>query len=62
MVGFAAGGAFLSLAYWDMPYYLMVIGVATGMLVRARSGQGVAQTAPGGTAAPSSWQTGSKRA
>lgn len=35
LIGFAAGGAFLSLAYWDMPYYLMVIVVATQMLVRA---------------------------
>lgn len=35
LVGFAAGGAFLSLAYWDMPYYIMVIVVSTGMLVRA---------------------------
>lgn len=34
LVGFAAGGAFLSLAYWDMPYYVMVLVVATGMLVR----------------------------
>jgi probable O-glycosylation ligase (exosortase A-associated) len=29
IVGFAVGGAFLSLAYWDMPYYLMVILLAT---------------------------------
>lgn len=35
MVGFACGGAFLSLAYWDMPYYLMVVVVATGLLVKA---------------------------
>ncbi len=27
LVGFAVGGAFLSLAYWDMPFYLMVIVV-----------------------------------
>jgi probable O-glycosylation ligase (exosortase A-associated) len=26
-VGFAVGGAFLSLAYWDMPYYLLVVVV-----------------------------------
>jgi putative inorganic carbon (HCO3(-)) transporter len=62
MLGFAVGGAFLSLAYWDMPYYLMVIVVATGLLVRARSGQTAAQPAPGGTAAPGAWQTGTKRA
>jgi putative inorganic carbon (hco3(-)) transporter len=29
IVGFAAGGAFLSLAYWDMPYYIMTALVAT---------------------------------
>jgi len=25
MVGFAVGGAFLSIAYWDLPYYLIVL-------------------------------------
>ena len=34
LVGFAVGGAFLSLAYWDMPYYLMVVLVATELWVR----------------------------
>ncbi|MEZ5626976.1 MAG: putative O-glycosylation ligase, exosortase A system-associated [Rhodocyclaceae bacterium] len=29
LVGFAVGGAFLSLAYWDMPYYIMIILLAT---------------------------------
>lgn len=29
LVGFAVGGAFLSLAYWDMPYYVMIILLAT---------------------------------
>jgi len=42
MVGFAVGGAFLSLAYWDMPYYLMVLIVVTGMLVRAADANKVA--------------------
>jgi hypothetical protein len=32
-VGFAAGGAFLSLLYWDVPYYLMTAIVATRILV-----------------------------
>jgi probable O-glycosylation ligase (exosortase A-associated) len=27
LLGFAVGGAFLSLAYWDMPFYLMVVVV-----------------------------------
>lgn len=49
MVGFAAGGAFLSLAYWDMPYYVMVLVVATGMLVRTQLG---AQARPTGPDAP----------
>lgn len=33
-VGFAVGGAFLSLAYWDMPYYLMVLVVAINAYVK----------------------------
>lgn len=61
MVGFAVGGAFLSLAYWDMPYYLMVIVVTTGLLVRAR-GQS-AQPSPTATPAvvqrPAALQPGS---
>ncbi|MCB1998690.1 MAG: putative O-glycosylation ligase, exosortase A system-associated [Rhodoferax sp.] len=39
MVGYAVGGAFLSLAYWDMPYYLMVLVVVTRMLVRRQIDQ-----------------------
>ena len=35
MVGFAVGGAFLSLLYYDVPYYLMAAVVATGSLVEA---------------------------
>ena len=27
LLGFAVGGAFLSLAYWDMPFYLLVVVV-----------------------------------
>lgn len=34
IVGFAVGGAFLSLAYWDMPYYIPVILLAVERLVR----------------------------
>ncbi len=33
LVGFAIGGAFLSLLYFDVPYYLMVAMVATRILV-----------------------------
>ena len=34
LVGFMVGGAFLSLAYFDVPYYIMVIMVATRLLVQ----------------------------
>ncbi|SFB74714.1 putative O-glycosylation ligase, exosortase A system-associated [Massilia yuzhufengensis] len=33
MVGFSVGGAFLSLVYYDVQYYLMMTMVATGVLV-----------------------------
>jgi putative inorganic carbon (HCO3(-)) transporter len=33
VLGFAVGGAFLSLAYYDVPYYLMALVVSTGYLV-----------------------------
>ncbi len=33
MIGYAVGGAFLSLAYFDVPYYVMVVVVATRELV-----------------------------
>jgi len=33
LISFAIGGAFLSLAYWDMPYYIMVILLCTERLV-----------------------------
>ena len=33
LVGFAVGGAFLSLAYFDVPYYLMAVIVITGRIV-----------------------------
>ncbi|MBV6321866.1 putative O-glycosylation ligase, exosortase A system-associated [Duganella violaceipulchra] len=36
LVGFAVGGAFLSLLYFDVPYYLMGIIVATRALVAQR--------------------------
>lgn len=35
MIGFATGGAFLSLLYFDVPYYLMAVMVATGSIVDA---------------------------
>jgi putative inorganic carbon (HCO3(-)) transporter len=33
MVGFGVGGAFLSLLYYDVPYYLIAVLVATGAIV-----------------------------
>ncbi|MYM89531.1 putative O-glycosylation ligase, exosortase A system-associated [Rugamonas sp. FT82W] len=35
-VGFAVGGAFLSLLYFDVPYYLMAVIIATRVLVAKR--------------------------
>jgi putative inorganic carbon (HCO3(-)) transporter len=39
LAGFAVGGAFLSLAYFDVPYYLAAILVATRVLVERRLAQ-----------------------
>jgi probable O-glycosylation ligase (exosortase A-associated) len=36
LIGFAVGGAFLSLLYYDVPYYLMGIIVVTGVLVETQ--------------------------
>ena len=33
LVGYACGGAFLGLAYWDMPYHLVALIVVLGKLV-----------------------------
>ena len=46
LLSFAVGGAFLSLAYWDMPYYIMVILLCTERLVIVP--QAAPQAAPGG--------------
>lgn len=45
MVGYAAGGAFLGLSYWDLPYHLMAI-----MLLAAKF-SGVLEKAPAPSAA-----------
>lgn len=34
LIGFCVGGAFLSLAYWDMPYYIFVILLCTERCVQ----------------------------
>jgi probable O-glycosylation ligase (exosortase A-associated) len=49
LVGFAVGGAFLSLAYLDLPYYIMGFVVSAGMLERKRAKER-AQAARGATA------------
>jgi probable O-glycosylation ligase (exosortase A-associated) len=36
MIGFSVGGAFLSLAYWDMPYNLTVMLICATYVVRKR--------------------------
>jgi len=49
LIGFAVGGAFLSLAYWDMPYNLTVMVVCAAYVVRKQVEQPAvpAATAPG---------------
>ena len=37
LVGFAVGGAFLSLAYFDLPYNIMIILVVTNRWLAQRS-------------------------
>jgi putative inorganic carbon (HCO3(-)) transporter len=39
MIGYAVGGAFLSLAYFDVPYDVMAIVVTTKKWMQARAGQ-----------------------
>lgn len=36
LIGFAVGGAFLSLAYWDMPFYFMAMVVMTEKWIKKR--------------------------
>ena len=37
LIGYFVGGTFLNLAYWDMPYFLMIALVVTWHVVRSRS-------------------------
>jgi hypothetical protein len=39
MIGYAVGGAFLSLAYFDVPYDVMAIVVATKKWMQVKVGQ-----------------------
>jgi putative inorganic carbon (HCO3(-)) transporter len=60
LIGFLVGGAFLSLAYWDVPFYLMVVLVAMGEIVRqhetsttsSRSSRSSGRTEPPGGTRP----------
>lgn len=45
LVGFAVGGAFLSLAYWDMPFYITVALAAADNLVRNQLAEKASQGA-----------------
>lgn len=53
IVGFAVGGAFLSLAYFDVPYYFVAFVVLCDAMVRARARQSIAipEQVPGRDAA-----------
>jgi hypothetical protein len=44
LIGFGVGGAFLSLLYFDVPYYLMAAMVATRVLVEKAIKEKVAST------------------
>lgn len=59
LVGFAVGGAFLSLAYWDMPFYIFVALICTQCWVRkALSAQTSQSETPNNKTAPSSVHAG----
>jgi putative inorganic carbon (HCO3(-)) transporter len=47
LIGYLVGGAFLGLAYFDLPYAIMAIVIATGAVVREQLKSGVVQTAVG---------------
>lgn len=51
MLGFAVGGAFLSLAYFDVPYYLMTAMLAMRVLVQNKL-QAASQAHPAARAVP----------
>lgn len=53
IVSFAVGGTFLSLAYFDVPYYLIVAIIATRIIVEKELQQAVCDKFKNGTAIPS---------
>lgn len=60
IAAYLVGGAFLSLAYWDMFWTLIVTLGATHALVRAESRTGIVASAPA-PRAEERWQTGDRR-
>jgi probable O-glycosylation ligase (exosortase A-associated) len=48
LIGYFVGGAFLNLAYWDMPYYLLVAVVVTHDIVRREVETSVPESPPSG--------------
>lgn len=58
LIGFAVGGAFLSLLYFDVPYYLMAALVATRVVVEKE----LAKTAVPAASAQRHWQNGGQPA
>ena len=51
LVGYLVGGAFLGLAYFDLPYTIMAIVIATGAVAQKQLASGVNETVPGWRAA-----------
>jgi probable O-glycosylation ligase (exosortase A-associated) len=52
LVGYAMGGAFLGLAYFDLPYHLVAIVIILTSLLEQRKSAPVAQPAPGLASGP----------
>jgi probable O-glycosylation ligase (exosortase A-associated) len=52
MVGYLVGGAFLNLAYWDLPYFGLAILIITGDIVRRAAAAPAGEAAPAGQQAP----------
>ena len=50
IVGYAVGGAFLSLTYFDLPYYLVVLMVQLRLIVEKELKAGVGKRVPAGSA------------
>ncbi|GMV73350.1 MAG: hypothetical protein AMXMBFR78_03010 [Rubrivivax sp.] len=50
LIGYAVGGAFLSLSYFDLPYYLMIFVSATLLWMRAEQAAAIAATGARGPA------------